>query len=213
MNDNDVITAVRESVTPIHATTPVEQIESRGRSVRARRRIPGVAGALAVVAGVAVAMVALLPASHQASQQPGAQLTAWTVTRQSDGDVHVSIRQLHDPARLQSRLRADGIPASVTYFGHADSACRPYEHVSPPRWLAGRQHVPVSVIARVIARITHGVVRLAPGYPPAQATNHFLIVSSALPAKVGVQISAQVTPARVALTFGLVHASPQCTGN
>jgi hypothetical protein len=212
MND-DELTAVGESVTCIHTATPVERIVTRGHAVRTRRRIPGVAAALAVVAGVAVAMIALVPASHQASKQPGAQLAAWTVTRQPDGDVRVSIRQLHDAARLQSRLRADGIPASVTYFGHANPACRAYEHVPPPRWLAGSKHVPVAVIARVIARTTHGVIRLAPGYPPAQTTNHFLIVSSALPPKVGVQISAEVTSARVALSFGLVHASAQCAGS
>jgi hypothetical protein len=64
-----------------------------------------------------------------------------------------------------------------------------------------------------MARITHGVVLLDHGYPPAQATDHFLIVPSALPPRVGVQISAQVTRARIALMFGLAHASPQCTGS
>ncbi len=213
MNDNELTTAVRESVTSIHTATPVDHIVSRGRAMRTRRRIPGIAGALAVAASAAVAVTMLIPASRPASQPPSAQLAAWTVTRQPDGDVNVSIRQLHDPARLQSRLRTDGIPASVTYFGHADPACQRYEHLAPPRWLAGRKHVPVAVIARVIARVTHGVVRLAPGYPPAQATNHFLIIPSALPANVGVQISAEVTAARVALSFGLVHASAQCTGS
>lgn len=201
--------AAKDSLTQVHMNMPLADVVRRGQVTRWRHRVTGAAAAALVAVGAVFAVTTLSPASHPAE----VRLTAWTVTRQPDGDVYVSIRQLHDPARLQSRLRADGIPASVTYFGHANPACRPYKHVSPPRWLAGRQHVPVAVIARVIARITHGVVRLAPGYPPAQATNHFLIIPSALPHKVGVQISAEVTPARVALSFGLVHASAQCTGS
>jgi hypothetical protein len=45
MNDDELITAVRESVTDVHMTTPVEQIVGRSRAVRARRRNPGMAGA------------------------------------------------------------------------------------------------------------------------------------------------------------------------
>lgn len=92
---------------------PVEQIVSGGRAVRARRRIPGMAAAVAGAAGAALAVTALLPAGHQ----PGIRLAAWTVARQADGTVHVTIRQLRDPAGLQRQLRADGVPASVTFFG------------------------------------------------------------------------------------------------
>ena len=60
---------------------------SRGRAVRARRRIPRLAGALAVAAGTALAVTTLLPGSDQAAQQPSAQLAAWTVTKQTDGTV------------------------------------------------------------------------------------------------------------------------------
>ncbi|HUL27879.1 MAG TPA: hypothetical protein VLW44_19130 [Streptosporangiaceae bacterium] len=206
---HDSLTAAKQSLTDVHMTRPVTAIVQRGRARRWRRRATGLAGA-ALVAGAAIfATTALVPASHPAQ----VQLTAWTVTRAANGDVHVSIRQLRDPARLQARLRADGVPASITYFGHPNPACRPYHHVTPPRWLARRQHVPVAVIARVITRISHGVVRLAPGYPAAQATDHFIIVPSALPSRTGVQINAEVTRARVALQFGLVHASPDCTGS
>jgi hypothetical protein len=215
MNDHDSLGAVRgslvaarDSLSQVHMDMSLAAVIRRGQVKRWRHRVAGAAAAAVLAAGAVFAVTALAPASHPAE----VRLTAWTVTRQPDGDVRVSIRQLHDPARLQGRLRSDGIPASVTYFGHANPACRPYEHVAPPRWLAGRQHVPVTVIARVIARTTHGVVRLAPGYPPAQATNHFVIVPAALPPGVGVQISAEVTPARVALSFGLAHASANCTG-
>jgi hypothetical protein len=125
MNDNELITAVRESVTQVHATTPVEHILSRGRAVRARRRIPGLAAALAAAAGAAIALTAL-PASHPASHAPRVQLAAWTVVKQPGGVIHVTIRELRDPAGLQAALRADGVPASVSFGNGQQTACRPY---------------------------------------------------------------------------------------
>jgi hypothetical protein len=65
MNDDDLITVVRDSFTDVHSATPVERIVSRSRAVRARRRIPGLAAALAVTAAAVLAVTALLPA-HQA---------------------------------------------------------------------------------------------------------------------------------------------------
>ena len=48
MNDDDeLLTAVREHRTKIPMTVPVEQVIRRGRAVRARRRILGLAVTLA----------------------------------------------------------------------------------------------------------------------------------------------------------------------
>jgi hypothetical protein len=47
MNNDELITTVRESVTGVHMAIPEEQIASRSRTIRARRRIPAAAGALA----------------------------------------------------------------------------------------------------------------------------------------------------------------------
>ena len=118
MTDEELMTMVREQRTSVPMTTPVEQIISRGRTVRTRRRIPGVAGALAGAAAAALAVTALLPAGHQANRQPPIQLAAWTVVKHADGTVFVTVRQLRDPAGLQRTLRADGVLANVTFFGH-----------------------------------------------------------------------------------------------
>ncbi len=135
MNDNELITVVRESVADVHTVTPVAQVISRGRAVRARRRIPGVAGTLAVAAGTALAVTTLLPSGHPGplgSGHPGshpanAQLAAWTVARQVNGDIDITIHQLQDPAGLQSTLRADGLPVNVTFSGPSPSgSCQPY---------------------------------------------------------------------------------------
>ena len=145
MNDNELSTAVLESVAEIHSATPVDHIIRRGHAVRARRRIPVAAGALTVAAGTALAVTTLLPASHpashlglsadhpsvaigQSSARPGtARLAAWTVTKQTDGDIDVTVNQLKDPAGLQDTLRADRLPVNVSFSGRPYSAsCQPY---------------------------------------------------------------------------------------
>jgi hypothetical protein len=142
MNDNELRTEVRKSVADIHSTTPVAEIVSRGRGVRARRRIPGVAaGVLTVAAGAALAVTLVpsgylgLSSSHQglaSSDHPGghpasAQLAAWTVAKQANGDIDVTINQLKDPAGLQATLRADGLPVSVSFSGSTlNQSCEEY---------------------------------------------------------------------------------------
>jgi len=133
MNDNELSTIVRESVAEIHASTPVDRIISRGRAVRARRLIPGVAGALAMAAATALAVTTVLapahpgpmasghsrslPTSHPGSHPASARLAAWTVAKQANGDIDITINQLKDPAGLQATLRADGLPATVSFSG------------------------------------------------------------------------------------------------
>lgn len=111
MTDDDLITLVREQRGNVHMDIPMERIAARGRALRARRRIPGLAaGALAVVGAAALAVTALLPAGHQARPAP-AQLAAWTVTRQADGTITVTVRQLRNPQACSA--------------GFAPTGCRP----------------------------------------------------------------------------------------
>jgi hypothetical protein len=188
MTDEELITTVREQRGKVRMTTPVAQVISRGQAVRTRRRIRGAAGALAIAAGVAVlAVTALSPASRQ----PGPQLAAWTVVRQSDGNIDVTIRQLRDPAGLQSTLRGDGLPAVVDFNGQPSPACQLYPPIS--RALASR------------------IVQ--PQRPGAHTGGTVLIIHpSALPSGTGVQIVTTVSPGRTHVNIDLVYASPQCTG-
>jgi hypothetical protein len=202
MNDNELMTAVRESFTGVHSPTPVEQIVSRSRAVRARRRIPGAAGALAVVAGAAVAAAVLLPGgSHPASGQRPAELAAWTVARLAGGNISVTIRELRDPAGLQARLRADGVPASVRFM--------PSRHgqPNPCREYAGSQ------------ALQHQVIQgLRPAHRGEQ-TIFLIIHAAALPrgAGVGLQVTSGAGdlhhPGGGRLGVALVQASPPCTGS
>jgi len=186
MTDEELITMVREQRTSVPMTTPVEQIISRGRAVRTRRRIPGIAGALAGAAAAALAVAALLPAGHQAIRPLPAQLAAWTVVKHADGTIVVTVRQLRDPAGLQRTLRADGVPATVTFFGRQPRACHSYP--------ADR-----ALMNRVFGG--HG--------PP------LVIHPSALPDGAGVQLNPGHYPpgAPIALAAGLVRAGPGCTGS
>lgn len=192
MNDNDLITEVRQSFTAVHSATPLEQIVTRGRRLRTRRRIPGIAGAFAVAAGLAVAATMLLPAGHHPAAKPGArpgvQLAAWTVVKQADGAVSVTIRELSDPAGLQRKLRADGIPASVTFFGQMPRACG---------------HYPIGA-AQINTVFTHHQVD---GFPV------MVIHPAALPPGAGVAINPPAGQPIIRVAFGLVRASAQCTGS
>jgi hypothetical protein len=188
MNDDELITAVKESVADVHMNIPAEQIVSRSGAIRARRRIPAVAGALAIAAGAALAVTMLLPSSHPAT----AQLAAWTVARQANGTITVTIRELSDPAGLQSTLRADGVPASVTFSGQQNPACQPYPY-------SAGTGLPGKVVS----------VR-----PEGQSTLT-IINPSALPSGAGLQFAVSVQPPGmvVAVAVDPVQASPQCTGS
>jgi hypothetical protein len=108
-------------------TIPAEQIVTRSRTIRARRRVPLMTGALAGVAGAALAVTTLLSPGHQPGHPITAQLAAWTVTAQANGDIRVIVREMRDQAGLQRTLRADGLPVNVTFtFPSLDPSCQTY---------------------------------------------------------------------------------------
>jgi len=138
-----------------------------------------------------------LPASHPASE-PRAQLAAWTVARQADGSIQVTIRELRDPAGLQHRLRADGVPASVTFTDRRNPAYQGYPGAGSP---SQRQQLLNSVVTA-----------------PATGRDVLVIHPAALPSGAGLQIYTlfQYHPGprgSFQVAVGLVQASPQCTGS
>src|SRR5580693_8744498 len=140
MNDSDTVDVVRDSLTTakdsfagVHVNTPLDAIVRNGVARRRRHRLTGLTGAMAVTAGAAMAVTALASSGHPASQSghPAshplpARLAAWTVAKQANGDIRITIRELSDPSGLQSTLRADGVPANVTSLAQHDPSCRPY---------------------------------------------------------------------------------------
>jgi hypothetical protein len=100
---------------PLAAAEVIRRGDRRRRRSITRLSLGGLS-ATGVVAAVIIGVIALTPASHQASPPAHAQLAAWTVVKQTDGTVLVKIREFRDPAGLQATLRADGVPASVEFM-------------------------------------------------------------------------------------------------
>jgi hypothetical protein len=194
MNDQELITAVKQSVSGVRMRVPAEQIVSRSRVIRSRRRIPAMAGGLAVAAGALAITVTAV--SGQASHAPAAQLAAWTVTRQANGDITVTVRELRDPAGLQRTLRAEGVPASVTFAGQQNPACQGYP-------AGGDQSQRRQLLGRVATL-------------PAGRVYVLVIHPQALPSGAGLQLfsSFENIPASPqGAAVRLVQSSPQCTGS
>jgi hypothetical protein len=193
---------------------PEEQIIGRGRSVRAWRRLPGLAaGALAAAGAAALTVAALLPAgpaSHHGGPagHPGIRLASWTVAKRADGSIEVTIREMRDPAGLQRRLRAVGVPAAVTFFSGPVPQCRPFtERAVDPAHPRERIRVinPGLGVIRFPRHLSLPVV--------------LLIRPAALPPRAGLEIVSGYEPGmpanrhvQPAIGSALVHLSPRCTG-
>jgi hypothetical protein len=205
MNDDELMTTVRESFTGVHSATPVTQIVKRSRAVRARRLMPGISAALAVAIGAILAVSLLTPASHQ----PTASLAAWTVVKQADGTVRVIVREFRDPAGLQRTLRADGVPASVIFNPKLPRG-------APFRDLFRVKHNPCQ-----FRRGQGQLLKVVTGRPHRlrEGSTISVIHPAALPSGAGVQFIATPntgyvhSPDRFALGVILVQASPRCTGS
>jgi hypothetical protein len=203
MNDDELVTTVRQSVTGVHMTIPAEQIVGRSRAIRARRRIPVLATALGAAAAAVLAVTTMLPGGHHPGAEPGTRLAAWTVTTQPGGTVTVTIRELHDPAGLQRRLRADGVPASVTFLGQLNPACQP--------WPGAPLHGMSTPAGTAL------IGRVFPPSPPGAPPGVLVIRPSALPRGGGIQLAAGFRHSgprgwSIAIGVGLVRVSPKCTG-
>jgi hypothetical protein len=144
-------------------------------------------------------------ASHQLSPPTHAQLAAWTVVKQADGTVVVKIREFRDPAGLQRRLRADGIPANV-HFGALQSSETFLDLLhfkgNPCHEYSGGEGQAQNVVT---------------GGSP--FTVGLFVHPSAIPPGAGVQIVTTSSfgypqaPGRKSIVEWLVQASPQCTGS
>jgi hypothetical protein len=237
MSDTAVLDAARDSLCrmPVARPPDVEAIMARGRAHRRHRRmIPAVTSA-AVVAGTAAAVAlavttlapvsypASAPASHPDGREPAVQLAAWTVTKLADGDISVTIRELKDPAGLQSTLRADGVPASVTFASAQNPACRPYPGGTPqqlprPSTPLLKQVFPKPYDMIRIPKRPAVLSKIPPGSnpvtPPAPSLSDTPIVikPSALPASTGVQLGISYEGGAILLPH-VVYASAACTGS
>ena len=209
MNDEDMLaamrsslTSVKDSLTGVHMDQPPEAITARARARRLRRGLSGAgAGSLALAIGLALAW----PGGPPAARAVHVNLDAWSVNTTSAGLVDVTIRELKDPAGLQARLRADGVPINVSFSG-PNPACVPYYpnyRYIPP--------MPVRYLGK------------APKYPWIHSyDNGSVTVSVTSPADLTLALRPARMPRGTAfqivalrgsvVAWGLVKTSPACTG-
>jgi hypothetical protein len=166
-------------------------------------------GALAALGAVALAITAVLPASPASS--PGARLAAWTVTKRADGTVLVTIREITNPLELERRLRANGVPATVTFFPGLNPACQ-----APPVGFRIPPHPGVWIVdVNPDANAGAGTV---PAYPKHRRSPVVLIIRpAAIAPHTGLEF-VDVNPKNrrgiVRLVIGnpVVHHNPGCDG-
>lgn len=125
MDDKDLLAAVRDDFAGVRMNIATETILTDGSSLRRkrnRRRVYG-AGVTALAAVAAISGVTLASGTSGASGTHDAQLTAWTVQKQADGTIDVTIRDLLNLTGLQQKLAAAGAPAEVISDAHYPGAC------------------------------------------------------------------------------------------
>ncbi|GAA4596154.1 hypothetical protein GCM10023194_67580 [Planotetraspora phitsanulokensis] len=131
MNDDDMLAAMRSSLTGTKDALTHVHMDRRPEAIMARargRRLRGVAGVgtggLALAIGLALSLsggtsVASgghpgAPSSSSATRAVHVNLAAWSVNTSPNGLVEVTIRELKDPARLAKTLADAGVPVVLT---------------------------------------------------------------------------------------------------
>ena len=236
MSDTDVLQAAADllSAIPMPGTPDTAAIITAGRA-RRRRQVTG----LSTAGSAAIAVVALSlsgsfggtgrqvadATSHRPGRPAQARLMAWTVTKLADGNISIRINQFKDPAGLQSALRADGVPASVTFASQQNPACHAYPGGTPASGsLPPSPLRPSALLTQVFPEPyqhlgslpgkgrAHMAEAGSPAPPPAGNRTVIVIDPSALPRDGGVQLATNDTVTALRLP-AVVYASPQCTGN
>lgn len=124
MDSNDLLAAVREDFSGVRMDTPAEAIlADAADSGRRRRRLAYGSGATALAAAAAISGVTLTSGAASTGGTHDARLTAWTVQKQHDGTIDVTVRDLRNLAGLEQKLKADGVPAEVISGKRYPAAC------------------------------------------------------------------------------------------
>jgi hypothetical protein len=218
MNDNELITTVREPFADVHMTIPIETVVQRGQMLRGRRRVRALAGAVALIGGAAAAVAFLVPGGHATT----ARLAAWTVTKNAGG-ITIVVNELKDPAGLQAKLRADGVPARVTFdplnwlTQPLPAGCQaPKMSDRANASLQGKILTPPAVLAyqdRMRAEGVRQFVIPSSLYSPSEKRAFLYINPAAIPRGIGLSIGVDwQSQSDFGYGVDLVVTSPQCTG-
>jgi hypothetical protein len=211
--DSELLTAVRESFAGARLHAPLDATIRRGRALRARRRLAGLAGAAAIAGAAALTAALLLPggAGRPAASGPGpavsvtpapsARLAAWTVTKGPGHTVTILIRQLRDPAGLQRALRADRVPAHVAFQGGVLSDTPPLPKECRVTSLSdeANAHLQNKILGQSFINPRDGIA--------------LIIHTDEIPRGIGLNLTVQSGGNGWGWSLGLVRAGPGCTGS
>lgn len=210
--ESDLLTAVRESFAGAELQTPLDATIRRGRELRARRRMAGIAATTAIAGGAALTVAGLglnagpaAPPTDRHGPVPStapARLAAWTVTQGPGNTVTVLVRQLSDPAGMRRTLRADGVPAAVAFQGGMLSD-------TPPLPRSCRN---VGMSDEANARLQAKIL----GRPAAAGADFkiaLVIHKAEIPKGIGLNLTVQSSGSGWGWSLGLVQATKQCTGS
>jgi hypothetical protein len=190
-----------------------QQITAQPPSARPSRRlaVPALIGvaAAALAAATVLALAPGSPARHGGRQGGGATLAAWSVIKEKNGLLRVTIRELRDPAGLQQMLRAAGVPSNVRFLHHYFTPTTS-THDLPKGCLNPRMSNEAN------AKLQGKIMPLDPLPIGGVAVN---IRPSAIRHGIGLYVKAWAaspgtsTGAYLSLQIDLVQATPRCTGS
>jgi hypothetical protein len=125
MDDSDLLDAVREDFSQVRMNTEAEAILTAGGSLRRRRhrRLAYGTGASALATVAAVAAISGITLTSGPPATAHAELTAWTVQKEQNGTIDVTIHELRNLTGLQQKLNADGVRAEVVSTKRYPAAC------------------------------------------------------------------------------------------
>ncbi len=204
MTDDELLTAVRESFAGARLNAPLDATIQRGHALRARRRRGGLATAIVLAAGLAVAGVVSSGAGQPAptaGATPPTRLAAWTVTKGPGHTLTILVRQLRDPAGLERTLRDDGVPSAVAFQGGTLSDTPPLPRPCRDVHMSDRANADLQ--GKIIG----------PGLAPDPHAVALVIHTAQIPRGIGLNLTVQVSRRGYGWSLGLVQASPACTGS
>lgn len=127
MNDEEVLNAMRKTLSDVRMDRPVEAIEGRGRARRRNRGLLAAAAGGALAAVGAFALMVPLGSSNAGSAPagdteaagtaaaPAMEEVAFSVNKQTNGSVRLTLKSklVINPEKLEKALAEAGVPAVV----------------------------------------------------------------------------------------------------
>jgi hypothetical protein len=129
MNDNDVLTKVRDGLSGIRMDTPVDEILAKARRHRRSRRLVMAGAASAAMLGLGLTAAVSSVGTNHPPGPAAAQLAAFSISSGPRGASSLTLRKGEqyrlNPVALRQALAQHDVPALVTLGKTCDSKPEP----------------------------------------------------------------------------------------